>query len=68
MVDLFINGKDIHISHRMRIGDGLIPAGNHKVRMLLLLGTADIKGHGEFTLYAGGTVTKIPFKLKDINS
>lgn len=67
VVDLFINGKDIHISHPMRIGDSLIPAGNHKVRMLLLLGTADIKGHGELTLYAGGTVTKLSFKVKDIN-
>ena len=60
VVDLFINGKDIHISHPMRIGDSLIPAGNHKVRMLLLLRTADIKGHGELTLYAGGSVTKLP--------
>ena len=34
--------------------------------MLLLLGTADIKGHGELTLYAGGTVTKLPFKVKHI--
>lgn len=67
VVDLFINGKDIHIPHPIRIGDSLIPAGNHKVRMLLLLGTADIKGHAELTLYAGGTVSKLPFKFKHIN-
>ena len=36
VVDLFINGRDIHIPHPMRIGDSLIPAGIHKVRMCLL--------------------------------
>ena len=54
VIDLFINGKDIDIPHEIRIADNLIPAGKHKVRMLILLGTADIKAHGELTLYAGG--------------
>lgn len=54
VVDLFINGKVINIAHPIRIGDYVIAAGQHEVRMLLLLGTADIKAHGELTLYAGG--------------
>ena len=54
VVDLFINGKDVVISNPIRIGDNVIAAGQHKVRLILLLGTADIKGHGELTLYAGG--------------
>lgn len=54
VVDLYINGKDVNIARPVRISDQVIAAGKHKVRLLLLLGTADIKGHGELTLYAGG--------------
>ena len=54
VVDLYINGRDVNISHPITVGDQVIAAGNHKVRLLLLLGTADIKGHGELTLYAAG--------------
>lgn len=54
VVDLYINGRDVNIPHPITVGDQVIDAGNHKVRLLLLLGTADIKGHGELTLYAAG--------------
>ena len=54
VVDLFINGRIVDIAQPIRVGDQVIHAGQHTVRLLLLLGTADIKGHGELTLYAGG--------------
>ena len=56
VVDLFINGREIYIPQPIQLGDYVIAAGMQKVRLLLLLGTADIKGHGELTLYAGGNL------------
>ena len=67
VVDLFINGKDV-ISNPIRSGDNVIAAGQHKVRLILLLGTADIKGHGELTLYARGksNVTAFTYTINEI--
>lgn len=54
VVDLYINGKTITLCNPVQVGDQVIEAGQHQVRMLLLLGTADIKAHAEMTLYAAG--------------
>lgn len=53
VVDLYINGKIITVQNPIRFDDRVVEAGQYQLGMLLLLGTADIKGHGDITLYAG---------------
>jgi hypothetical protein len=53
--DLYINGININIVQQIDLNNGVvIQPGSYQVRMLLLLGTADLKGHQELLLYAGG--------------
>ena len=56
VTELYIKGIDIHIAQEIECNHYTIQEGNHKVRALLLLGTADLKAHQEIVLYAGGTV------------
>ena len=51
----------IIISNPIQIGNDVINAGEYQVRMLLLLGTADLKAHAEMTLYAGGKAYNLLF-------
>ncbi|XP_048576071.1 uncharacterized protein LOC125557470 [Nematostella vectensis] len=54
ITSLYINGIDIHLDRHIPIGETVITAGYHKVRALILMGTADLKAHAEISLYAGG--------------
>jgi len=53
--EMYINGITVNITQPITIDSvTVINPGNYQVRLLLLLGTADLKGHQEITLYAGG--------------
>jgi len=53
--DLYIDGIDVSLPHQVDLGNGVtVLPGSYTVRMLLLCGTADLKGHQEMLLYAGG--------------
>lgn len=54
VTELYINGIDVHVPQAIELSNESILEGNYKVRALLLLGTADLKGHQEIILYAGG--------------
>ncbi|KAK3737217.1 hypothetical protein QZH41_011273 [Actinostola sp. cb2023] len=54
---MYINGITVNITQPITIDSvTVINPGNYQVRLLLLLGTADLKGHQEITLYAGDMV------------
>ena len=55
VVDLYIHGRPVSIPNPIKVGEKVLEAGQYRVRMLLLLGTADLKAHAEMTLYAGGS-------------
>ena len=59
VVDLYINGRTITLVNEIRVGNKVLDAGQYTVRMLLLLGTADLKAHAEMILYAGGNFFKL---------
>ena len=69
VTDLYINGRTVTLENPVDIGNYLIPAGNHQVRALILLGTADIKAHQELVLYASGKCKKniIKYIFKVVN-
>lgn len=53
--ELYINGITVSIKNDIVLRNGnVIQPGKYQIRMLLLVGTADIKGHQEMLLYAGG--------------
>lgn len=53
--ELFVNGTTVQINNEIILRNGsVIQPGNYQIRMLLLVGTADIKGHQEMIMYAGG--------------
>jgi hypothetical protein len=53
--DLYINGINVNIKQQINLKNGIaIQPGSYQVRMLLFCGTADLKGHQEIILYAGG--------------
>jgi len=52
--ELYLNGVDVYIPKDIELPNILIKEGWCKVRALLLLGTADLKGHAGMTLYAAG--------------
>ena len=53
--ELYINGINVTIEDEIALETGIsIEPGGYQVRALLLLGTADIKGHQEMVLHAGG--------------
>lgn len=53
--DLYINGITVNIENEITLNnDIVIQPGQYQVKMLFLAGTADLKGHQEMILYAGG--------------
>lgn len=56
ITELFMTGVQIDIPETIKFPNFSITQGNYNVRALLLLGTADLKGHQEIILYAGGIV------------
>ena len=54
MTELYLNGIQVHIPETTELSNWSVNEGNHNVRALLLLGTADLKAHQEIILYAGG--------------
>ena len=51
---LYTEGVDVDVKAAIEVNNYALPMGKHKVRSLLLLGTADLKAHQEIILYAGG--------------
>ena len=51
---LYIEGINVKIEQQISIKDVIIHPGEYTVRTLLLLGTADLKGHQEIVLHCGG--------------
>jgi hypothetical protein len=54
ITELYLNGIEIYIPQEVELPNLVISEGWRRVRALLLLGTADMKGHAEITLYAAG--------------
>ena len=54
IVDLYISGITVTVPEPLNVNNYVIAPGQHTVRALLLLGTADIKAHQEIGLHAGG--------------
>ncbi len=54
ITNLYISGINVHVTRPINLTNATIIQGNHTVRALLLLGTADLKAHQEIVLYAGG--------------
>ena len=50
----YIKGFDIELKEDIDIDGYIIKAGVHRIRCMILLGTADLKAHQEMALYAGG--------------
>ena len=44
----------INLEEQAEINGHILAAGEHCVRALLLLGTADLKAHQDIALYTGG--------------
>ena len=54
VTNLYITGINVYVPEPINLSNATITQGNHTVRALLLLGTADLKAHQEIVLYAGG--------------
>ena len=54
VTDLYLDGFEIDLKDSFDISGHHILAGHHKVRCLLLLGTADMKAHAEMVLHPSG--------------
>ena len=54
IVNLYISGITVNIPQPVNVNNHIIAPGDHTVRALILLGTADIKAHQEIGLHAGG--------------
>ena len=52
--ELFLTGIQVHVPETIEFSNFSVAQGNHTIRALLLLGTADLKAHQEMILYAGG--------------
>ncbi|KXJ19010.1 hypothetical protein AC249_AIPGENE10997 [Exaiptasia diaphana] len=52
---LYLSGVSVSLPRSLTLESCTIPAGEHRVRALLLLGTADLKAHQDIALYAGGS-------------
>ena len=54
---LYIKGINVKIEQQIKLKDNfIIHPGEYEVRSLLLLGTADLKGHQEIVLNCGGNL------------
>ena len=51
---LYIYGTDVVIDHEVDIGEYVVQPGTHKVHVVPLLCTGDIKALQDMVLYAGG--------------
>ena len=59
----------INLEEQAEINGHILAAGEHCVRALLLLGTADLKAHQDIALYTGGYLNNFKQHLKaEINT
>ena len=58
ITDLYLHGTIINLEEQVEINGHILAAGEHCVRALLLLGTADLKAHQDVALYTGGLCYK----------
>ncbi|KXJ26883.1 putative RNA-directed DNA polymerase from transposon X-element [Exaiptasia diaphana] len=52
---LYLSGVSVSLPRSLTLESCTIPAGEHRLRAVLLLGTADLKAHQDIALYAGGS-------------